>query len=133
MGMFCTLASGSGGNCSVYRAGSLCVLIDAGISTRCIARAMGELGLKLGDVTHILLTHSHTDHTKALPVLLKHTAAPVWCSLATAREIGLLPDRARLLQPGEWLADGLLVTAFATNHDAPGSLGFVLEIGRAHV
>jgi phosphoribosyl 1,2-cyclic phosphodiesterase len=129
MGLFCTLASGSTGNCSLYRSGAFCVLIDAGISTRCIARGLGELGLRPADLTHILLTHSHTDHTKALPVLLKHTAAPVWCSLPTAREIGLLPDRARLLQPGQWLADGLPVTAFATNHDAPGSLGFVLGAG----
>lgn len=129
MGMFCTLASGSTGNCSIYRSGRHCVLIDAGISTRCIGKALQALGLSLRDLTHILLTHSHTDHTKALPVLLKQTGAPVWCSLATAREIGLLPDRLRPLAPGSFDADGLPLTAFATNHDAPGSLGFVLGSG----
>ena len=133
MGMFCTLASGSGGNCSVYRDGSLCVLIDAGVSTRCIARAIGELGLKLGDVTHILLTHSHTDHTKALPVLLKHTTAPVLCSGRTAMDIGLAPDRHLPLNPGRYRLGHLPLAAFATHHDAPGSLGFVLGSGKGRL
>ena len=129
MGMFCTLASGSTGNCSVYKWGDLCVLIDAGISTRCISRGLAELGLRVADVTHILLTHSHTDHTKALPVLLKHTAAPVLCSGRTALDIGLPTERHLPLGPGRYRLGALPMTAFATHHDAPGSLGFVLGSG----
>lgn len=129
MGMFCTLASGSTGNCSVYRDGSCCVLIDAGISTRAIRLGLESLGLTLRDLTHILLTHSHIDHTRAIPVLLRQTGAPVYCSEKTAWEIDLPRERLRSLTPGRYLENGLELTAFATNHDAPGSLGFVLGAG----
>lgn len=129
MGLFCTLASGSTGNCSLYKSGAACVLIDAGVSTRCIKNALAGFGLGLGDLTHILLTHSHIDHTRAIPVLLKQTGAPVYCSEKTAWEIDLPRERHRAIRPGSYLENGLELTAFATYHDAPGSLGFVLGSG----
>lgn len=133
MGLFCTLASGSTGNCSVYRGGGVCILIDAGISTRAIRTGLADFGLGLQDLTHILLTHSHTDHTKALPVLLRQTGAPVLCSSRTARDIGLPEERHVALAPGKWRVNGLELTAFATHHDAPGSLGFVLGSGKSRI
>jgi len=43
MGMFCTLASGSTGNCSIYRDDRVCILIDAGISLQQIRKAQRPL------------------------------------------------------------------------------------------
>ena len=75
MTYFCTLASGSEGNCYVYVSGRQRILVDAGKNTRYINQRLGELALSVGDLTHILITHSHSDHVSALPVLLKHTRA----------------------------------------------------------
>ena len=71
MGMLraATLASGSAGNCAVVSDGRVHILIDAGISTRRIAQGLKGLGLELRHITGVLITHEHSDHVAALPVL----------------------------------------------------------------
>ncbi len=130
MTSFYSLASSSSGNCSVYCGGGRVILIDAGTNTKYIRGALGQLGLCLGDVTDILITHTHTDHISALPVLSKHCKAPVLCS-RQAHPL-LLPhcnhEEVGTFVPGEafWLGE-VRITPFATPHDSPGSCGFTLE------
>ena len=133
MTYFCTLASGSEGNCSIYVSGRLRILIDAGKNTRYINDCLRQLALSVSDLTHILITHSHSDHVSALPVLMKHTRATLVCSSETFSAIGgKLPYGVpvQLFEPGEgfWLGD-CPVRTFATSHDATGSCGFVLGRG----
>ena len=68
MTYFCTLASGSEGNCYIYVNGRQRILIDAGKNTRYINDCLRQLALSVSDLTHILITHSHADHVSALPV-----------------------------------------------------------------
>ena len=133
MTYFCTLASGSEGNCYIYVNGRQRILIDAGKNTRYINDCLRQLALSVSDLTHILITHSHADHVSALPVLLKHTRAALVCSSETFSAIGRkLPFGVpvQLFEPGEgfWLGQ-VPVKTFATSHDVPGSCGFVLGQG----
>ena len=63
---FCVLGSGSGGNCTLVRLS--CgdrfrhVLIDAGLSPRTTAQRLGPLGVTVGEITDVLLTHTDHDH-----------------------------------------------------------------------
>ncbi len=137
MTYFCTLASGSSGNCAVYAGGRARILIDAGKNTRYITEGLRRLALSPGELTHILVTHSHSDHISALPVLLKHTGAALVCSEETLEALaGRLPAGQRVLpfSPGRQLElAGCPVNTFATLHDAPGSCGYVLGEGREQV
>lgn len=137
MTYFCTLASGSEGNCYVYVSGRQRILVDAGKNTRYINQRLGELALSVGDLTHILITHSHSDHVSALPVLLKHTRATLVCSHGTFTAIASrLPCGVpvTLFNPGEELALGEIpAKTFSTSHDAPGSCGYVLGRGAEQV
>lgn len=137
MTYFCTLASGSEGNCYVYVSGRQRILVDAGKNTRYINQRLGELALSVGDLTHILITHSHSDHVSALPVLLKHTRATLVCSHGTFTTIASrLPCGVpvMLFNPGEELALGEIpAKTFSTSHDAPGSCGYVLGRGAEQV
>ena len=99
--------------------------------------SLRRLALSVSDLTHILITHSHTDHVAALPVLLKHTRATLVCSNETFSAIApRLPQGVpvHLFEPGEgfWLGT-VPVKTFATSHDAPGSCGFVLGQGAEQV
>ena len=111
--------------------------MDAGKNTRYINQRLGELALSVGDLTHILITHSHSDHVSALPVLLKHTRATLVCSHGTFTAIASrLPCGVpvTLFQPGEELALGEIpAKTFSTSHDAPGSCGYVLGRGAEQV
>lgn len=135
MTYFCTLASGSSGNCQVYVNDRVCVLIDAGTTTKYITAGLARLGLAPADLTHILVTHGHNDHISALPVLLKKTKAQLCCSADTFDRIrapeGTTPT---FFVPGERLdAPGCTIATFATPHDIAGSCGFVLGDGGERV
>lgn len=130
MTYFCTLASGSSGNCAVFVSGNARILVDAGKNHRYISENLRRLALSPQTLTHILITHSHGDHVAALPVLLKHTEAQLVCSHETYAAIASrLPPEQRVLlfQPGQTLElAGCPVRTFATLHDAEGSCGYVL-------
>ncbi len=133
MTYFCTLASGSEGNAALYVSGRQRILVDAGKNTRYLSDCLRQLALSTADLTYILITHSHRDHVSALPVLLKHTRATLVCSHETFTAIAeKLPMGVPVLlfTPGErfFLGD-VQVRTFATDHDAPGSCGFVLGQG----
>ena len=88
-----TLASGSSGNALVILSGGTRILLDAGVSCRRIAASLAELGLGLGDLDAILITHTHTDHICGLRTLLKRSDAPVWATARAGRDLcRRLPD-----------------------------------------
>ena len=90
-----TLASGSSGNCAVVSDGRVHILIDAGISTRRIAQGLKALGTELRHVSGVLITHEHTDHVSALPVLCRQTGAALYTAEGTACEPSMAgADRA---------------------------------------
>ncbi len=127
-----TLASGSSGNCALVSGGGTYILLDAGISMRRIKSSLALMDLKLEDISSVLLTHEHSDHVCALPMLEKYTDIPILTSGGTARSIiakGKVSGRNfRILEPGTELeVGGIAVRPFSTPHDAAESLGFGFE------
>ena len=127
-----TLASGSSGNALLFSCGESRILLDAGISCRRITAALEQLGLTPGDLTAILVTHTHADHIAGLQTLLKRCDAPLFATERAGRELAFrLPaagERLEVLDFGVPLSVGAVeVTAFPTSHDAPGSCGFRLD------
>lgn len=136
MQYFCTLASGSSGNAALYVSGNARILIDAGTNCKTIRTALAQLDIAPADLTDILITHTHSDHVSALPVLLGHTGAQLWCSTGAYDELcGVAGDeRPAALEVGrEYEISGVRVRAFATLHDSPGSVGYILGEGAGAV
>ena len=130
-----TLASGSSGNCAVVSDGRVHILIDAGISTRRIAQGLKELGIELRHISGVLITHEHTDHVAALPVLCRQTGAALFTAEETAYELcgrhQGLEDRFRVFLPGQRFALGELeVGTFATSHDCACPVGYTVSDGK---
>ena len=127
-----TLASGSGGNSLLLSAGGVHLLVDAGISARRIKQSLAQLGLTPDDLSAILITHEHTDHTAGLATLLKHHAIPLYASGGTAfylrSRLPGLDGCLRPVSPGSVFSIGpAAITVFATSHDAAASFGFRVE------
>ena len=74
-----TLASGSEGNAALVCAGDVHILVDAGISARRIETALRSLNRLPQALSAVFITHTHSDHTAGLRVLLKHTGRPRIC------------------------------------------------------
>jgi ribonuclease BN (tRNA processing enzyme) len=129
---------------SLVEAGGIRVLVDAGVG---VVRQLAHVGLTVGDVDIVLLTHLHDDHTAGLPAVttFRHTMrrgpltligppgttalrdgvlAYMTANTAIRGEEGRLVDPARLfdahdVEPGTVFArDGLTVTAVENSHYA---------------
>lgn len=131
MGFFSTLASGSQGNCGIYISGDARILIDAGRSAKYITESLrAAADLSPCDLTHILITHGHSDHISALRVLKKHTSATLVCSHGTMKSIDARGWNTQCFNSYDELELlGCRVKTLPTPHDAPGSCGFVLGAG----
>lgn len=80
---FKTLASSSKGNAAVIYTGQSSFLVDAGISFSRIAKALQSMNLDIHNLTGVFITHAHSDHVRALPMLLAKTTVPVYCTKRT--------------------------------------------------
>lgn len=131
---YISFSSGSSGNCALVRTGSAALLVDAGLSMRRTKAYLAALGLSLGDLSGILITHEHSDHVGGLQMLTKYYRLLVYASGGTARALlrsGRCPeDCLHPLAAGEALAlGGLRVLGFDTPHDAAEPFGYRLEDG----
>lgn len=68
---FVSLASSSKGNSALISYKDTNILVDCGISKKRIVEALKRFNLTLNDIDCIFITHEHSDHTAALPSILK--------------------------------------------------------------
>lgn len=132
MSFICSLASGSSGNALVLGCGGTHILLDAGISCLRIKKGLAALGLSPADLSAVLITHPHSDHTAGLATFCKQFSVPVYASLAAAEALALqIPEvlsRLRCFAAGDAFAIGeMLVQSFPTSHDAAGSVDYRID------
>ncbi len=127
------LGSGSSGNTAVLRADGCTILLDAGLSARKTLQRLALAGINPGEISAILLTHEHGDHTGGLPVLLRSMQCPVYATRLTAEEVRGQDGRNaaadwRLFSTGGLFSLGAFeVTAFSVPHDASDPVGFTIR------
>lgn len=121
------LASGSAGNATYLSLGGAKVLVDAGISARRIQKGLEAVGVSVGDLDAVLLTHEHRDHVLGLGTLTRRHGVPVyarpaaWQAMRGKDKLDAsccrdLPDRLHL--------GGVDIHAFPIPHDAADPVGF---------
>ncbi len=121
------LASGSKGNAALIEHGDALVLLDCGISYRQLAYAAESLGVALGEITAVCITHEHSDHVRCLPMLAKRTGLIPYMTRGTAARIGLADGEFRRLVAYEAaeLGGGLTANPYTVPHDAQEPVQFV--------
>ncbi len=84
---FCSLASGSSGNCVYIGTEQTRILIDVGISGKKIETGLKGLGVQLSDLQGILISHEHLDHIKGLGVLERKSPVPMYMTAGTKEQL----------------------------------------------
>ncbi|MBR4875257.1 MAG: MBL fold metallo-hydrolase [Clostridia bacterium] len=134
MASFTSFTSGSKGNSAIYIKDNTRILIDAGTNTKYISGCLRELGLRPADLTHIVLTHAHSDHVSALPVLLKHTDAQLVCTETTWDLLPAKKGDPLLFEAGDRFALGdVAVRTAETPHDCLGSCCYSFGEGKENL
>jgi phosphoribosyl 1,2-cyclic phosphodiesterase len=130
--VFCSLASGSSGNSYYVGNGDEGLLIDAGISSRRIVKALAENGISMGQIKAVMITHDHSDHIKGLATLANKYRLPVMATPDCLKGISQHPLTAELDKSlmqtikarQAFRLSGLEVTPFSVPHDRMGNVGY---------
>jgi phosphoribosyl 1,2-cyclic phosphodiesterase len=136
---FCSLSSGSSGNCYYLGNEFHGILIDAGISATSIRKFLKNIDISMQTIMGVLITHNHIDHVRGLEVLARKNSLPafttrkIWKSILTPR-IKISHDCIREipLQQKFHLA-GFDIEAFPVYHDAPETIGFHICAGEKKI
>ena len=80
---FCSLYSGSSGNCILVETSNTKILIDAGESAKKITSALSLINIEPDQIDAILVTHEHSDHVKGLGTFSKKFDIPVYANSKT--------------------------------------------------
>lgn len=135
---FLSLSSGSSGNCFYIEYCGNAILVDAGVGIRSVERWLSERNIDIRSISAILLTHDHTDHTKAVGSISKKYRIPVITTEPTYNAINRTPsittsldeERTIFIKKFEPICIGALtVEAFGLPHDAADSLGYRIIAG----
>ena len=127
---FCSLSSGSSGNCYYLGNEFNGILIDAGIPAGTIRKFLNNKGVSMQAIMGVLVTHNHTDHIKGLELLTKKNSLPVftthsiWKSIVSRQNkiSGITVHEIGLQQ--KFNLAGFEIEAFPVSHDAPETVGF---------
>ncbi len=132
---FCSLSSGSSGNCYYLGNEFHGILIDAGISATLIRKFLKNMDISMQTIMGVLITHNHSDHIRGLEVLTRRNHLPafttpkIWESILSPYvKISRDCIREIHLQEKFHLA-GFDIEAFPVYHDAPETVGFHICAG----
>lgn len=134
MSFYYSIASGSSGNCAVWQAGDTAILIDLGVSVLALNQALKRIDMGVDDLSAVLLTHEHTDHTKGLATFTKKYDVPIYATFGTAAAIlQKLPQAQKNFHTfagGEhFTIDDLQIQSMPIPHDAAEPVAYRIDGG----
>ncbi len=127
---FCSLYSGSTGNCLFIESNETKILIDAGVSQIKISNALASFNVSLEDIDAILVTHEHSDHIMNVGSLSKKFNIPVYCNYET---LCAMPNQKNKINESNqhifknnssFKIKDLEIRPFSIHHDASNPCGF---------
>lgn len=118
---FALLASGSKGNSFVVRDGTGLIMIDCGTTKKYLMNCLGQLGIHRDDLDAVLITHDHSDHIAQIRVFAD---LPVY---APVEIDGIESFHVQPMRP--FVIETMKITPLALSHDAPDTVGYVIEDG----
>lgn len=136
---FCSLSSGSSGNCQYVETDRIKILIDSGFSGKRIESLLSSIDVNPNEINYILVTHEHIDHVKGVGVLSRKYDIPIlanektWISME--RLIGNVKDKnIRVFQSDKDFELGDLgIYPFKIFHDAAEPVGYVFYHKRTKI
>ena len=87
---FCSLYSGSSGNCLYVETDNTKILVDAGVSLKKIESTLINMDVSIEDVDAVIVTHEHIDHIQSVGNISKKYNIPVF---ATSKTFDAMPKQ----------------------------------------
>ena len=130
---FCSLYSGSSGNCYFVESDNTKLLIDAGVSLKKIEEGLNSIDILPSSLDGILVTHEHADHIQSLGNISKKYDIPVYANIETfdsmQKQTSKISDKnINYIKINESFdINDIKIKSFSIPHDAANPCGFILQ------
>lgn len=130
---FCSLYSGSSGNSSFIQSENINVLVDAGVSGKKIIDALASINIGIENISAILVTHEHSDHTQSIATLSKKYNIPVYANKKTweamqDKKEKISKDNIMYFNNNKpFTLNDITILPFDIPHDAANPCGFTIS------
>ena len=126
------LGSGSKGNSTLLIGNNKKILIDVGFSYSKILMNLKEYGFSPADIDAVLITHTHADHIAGLGMFIKKNRVPVYTNLKMMPSLSkIISEDDMIIVDDDFSIDEFNIELIHTSHDAPGSVGFLINDGNS--
>ncbi len=134
---FCSLFSGSSGNCIFVGTERTRLLLDAGVSGTRIINSLYSIGEDPIDIQGIFITHEHQDHIMGAGVLSRRFDMPIYANEKTwsamSRQLGKIREHnIRVIQPDNqrsFVLGDIVVSCYPIPHDAADPMAYTFAEG----
>ena len=130
---FCSITSGSSGNCQYIETENTRILIDAGLSGKAIETNLREIGVDPSSIDAIFVTHEHTDHVKGVGVLARRYQLEVFANantwLAMEGTVKKIDSSNRMTFQNDipFFYKDLAIYPMSIFHDCVQGTGYIIE------
>lgn len=136
---YCSIGSGSSGNCHYVGYKDTNILIDAGLSGKRITKSLDEINIDADKLNGIFITHEHSDHIKGVGVLSRKYDLPIFVNYKTwnaiKEKIGKVKEEnIKIFENDKKYAIGdMEIKPFSITHDAVDPVGFKMFDGKESI
>ena len=120
------LSSGSKGNTTYIETKETKILIDAGNTCKYIIEKLSEYNINPNTIDAIFITHTHIDHIKGLPVLLKKINPCVYITEQMHPYMEYL-ENYHIIKEDKITIKDMIIEVIKTSHDTEDSVGYIIN------
>lgn len=125
---FCSLFSGSSGNCQFIKTDKTTILVDAGLSGKKIQQEIINIGEDPKKIDAIFITHEHVDHIQGAGILSRRFDIPVYANEKTweamSSAVGEIKSHNMRIISDDTEVGDIFVEAFDISHDSVKPFGY---------
>lgn len=135
---FCSLTSGSSGNCIFVGSENTSILVDTGLSGKKVEECLNSIDMTTKDISGILVTHEHSDHIQGVGVLARKYGIPLYATGGTVDAILRMSSLGKIPQElihvisidEKFYINDLEINPFVISHDAAEPVGYKVTHGQ---
>lgn len=127
---FCSLYSGSSGNCLFVSDGKTKILVDSGMSGKRITEALVAIGENPSELSAVFVSHEHSDHIRGAGIISRKFDIPIYANENTwnamEQDLGPVDLKNKMCFDNckEFEIGNIYVKAFPIPHDAVDPVGY---------
>lgn len=136
---FCSLSSGSNGNCQYIETDGARILIDAGLSGKRIEELLKTIEVDPASLDAIFVTHEHLDHSCGVGVMSRRYDIKVFANLNTWKAMEktvkkIKHDNINVFENDKtFIYKDLIINPMRTFHDCVEGSGFIINKGNKKI